>query len=468
MLKKSVTKAMAGAVVLGVLAAGSAWAATTYYVRSDGSDTYDGTSPTWLGGTVGPKLTYESAYGLTVDGDTVDVGPGSFPIAVTTFYFSKKVLTVGAGPALTSIYLPPGYPNPGYGVNFNFISSVDGTAGAPTLLIKNLTLANAWYGLDVRFRRYIMFENMAFTNFGYNIRMQGGSDAIGLTLKNFVETNFASGGYFTKTESGNPPCTNIDLTIDGGHLDRYGAGTWAHIVWRFGGTTTIKGAFQYTRNPLPFWSGNRDGWSVLTYGTFLVDNATFSDNNSAGIYLGKLQAGANVVIKNATFADTTDGYAQSAGLSATIDSGTAVGNIRFVSCVFTGATTTGISIIDDGSISQTAPIELKNVDFKNCANGLLISGSASTNLWYIDPAQSGATINPGGTLVSGGRKTYYGDANLDGVVNRDDYLHVYPYRWITNDATWGMGDFDFDGDVDAADMARLPPLPPPRIVFSIR
>lgn len=50
------------------------------------------------------------------------------------------------------------------------------------------------------------------------------------------------------------------------------------------------------------------------------------------------------------------------------------------------------------------------------------------------------------------RYTYYGDANLDGVVNSTDLSMMVP--GATN-ATWAMGDFNYDGLVNADDFALL-------------
>ena len=46
--------------------------------------------------------------------------------------------------------------------------------------------------------------------------------------------------------------------------------------------------------------------------------------------------------------------------------------------------------------------------------------------------------------------TYYGDANLDGLVNAADYALITP-----GGADWYHGDFNYDGVVDAADLTLI-------------
>ncbi len=47
-----------------------------------------------------------------------------------------------------------------------------------------------------------------------------------------------------------------------------------------------------------------------------------------------------------------------------------------------------------------------------------------------------------------------GDANGDGLINDDD-ASILVANWHSNEATWAMGDFDFDSDVDGDDMVIM-------------
>jgi hypothetical protein len=54
------------------------------------------------------------------------------------------------------------------------------------------------------------------------------------------------------------------------------------------------------------------------------------------------------------------------------------------------------------------------------------------------------------------RKTYFGDANLDGVFNSSDFVHVFQIgKYETGqDATWGDGDWDGDGKFSSSDFVN--------------
>ena len=101
---------VAGALLLaGIIEAG---AGNSYYVNADiGNDNYDGTSPTILSDTVGPKETLICAFNNAVDGDTVYAGAGVYSngVYVTSAglrlraYVKTGVTLVGEGPDTTFI-----------------------------------------------------------------------------------------------------------------------------------------------------------------------------------------------------------------------------------------------------------------------------------------------------------------------------------------------------------------------------
>jgi hypothetical protein len=51
--------------------------------------------------------------------------------------------------------------------------------------------------------------------------------------------------------------------------------------------------------------------------------------------------------------------------------------------------------------------------------------------------------------------TYYGDANLDGTVDGNDYTAIDANNGVTSGATWAMGDFNYDGKVDGSDYSLI-------------
>jgi MYXO-CTERM domain-containing protein len=89
----------------------------------------------------------------------------------------------------------------------------------------------------------------------------------------------------------------------------------------------------------------------------------------------------------------------------------------------------------------------------------MASFSSGTTLAVIDNA-NGASTNQessvdGVTLdgsAAAAKLTWYGDANLDGVVNSTDEGMIAPDgTTITDDDNWAEGDFNYDGVVNADD-----------------
>jgi hypothetical protein len=58
-------------------------AATPIYVSTTGSDTYNGESPTWVSGLIGPKLTIQAGVNIVDVNGTVYVAAGNYPEQVT-------------------------------------------------------------------------------------------------------------------------------------------------------------------------------------------------------------------------------------------------------------------------------------------------------------------------------------------------------------------------------------------------
>ena len=83
--------AIAAEVVLAIGKGGGAFAATTWYVATTGSNsTPDGSSPET------PYLTIEAAYAVATDGDTISVGAGTFT-GTADLTITKAVTISGAG-----------------------------------------------------------------------------------------------------------------------------------------------------------------------------------------------------------------------------------------------------------------------------------------------------------------------------------------------------------------------------------
>ena len=102
-------------------------------------------------------------------------------------------------------------------------------------------------------------------------------------------------------------------------------------------------------------------------------------------------------------------------------------------------------------------------------NGIT-SGSAKANVNHLtavgvidntDPVVGGRTTFEGQAVDASSvlvRYTYWGDANLDGVVNFDDYDVIDYYYWFPLPAAqmgWWTGDLDMDGNVDFDDYDKI-------------
>jgi hypothetical protein len=80
----------------------------------------------------------------------------------------------------------------------------------------------------------------------------------------------------------------------------------------------------------------------------------------------------------------------------------------------------------------------------------LTSSAAADNPGHTTALGYGLT--PQGELIV--KYTYYGDADLNGVVDFDDYSHT-DNGFITHGSDWLHGDFDYNGQVDFDDYSRI-------------
>ncbi len=80
------------------------------------------------------------------------------------------------------------------------------------------------------------------------------------------------------------------------------------------------------------------------------------------------------------------------------------------------------------------------------ASAVLGLGPTDTALW------SGQTVDGTSVLV---RYTYGGDANLDGVINADDYANIDFFSAIAGARGYSNGDFNYDGSINADDYALI-------------
>ena len=82
------------------------------------------------------------------------------------------------------------------------------------------------------------------------------------------------------------------------------------------------------------------------------------------------------------------------------------------------------------------------------------SSAHNTAIGYADSADGLVTL-PANTLEL--KYTFYGDTGLTGSVGFTDFMRMTQHFTQSSGATWGNGDFNYDGAVNAADFALLQP-----------
>ena len=115
-------------------------------------------------------------------------------------------------------------------------------------------------------------------------------------------------------------------------------------------------------------------------------------------------------------------------------------SVRYLSLAaaegFAGGTWSGYG----GLLSSTAAADGRHLT----GVGVIANGTLYTTF-------DGQPVTPTDVLA---RLTYYGDANLDGVVNATDYTRL-DAGYVGGLTGWGNGDFNYDGVVDGSDYALM-------------
>ncbi len=472
--------ALATALALGAPSAQAA----NYYVSTAGNNAYNGLAAAWDGAS-GPKLTIEAAVtaaNTNAGYHTINIGEGTFVMAAAAVP-TRPLLIKGAGVGVTVLDRPANATT--YLFNIANTNIATNSTAVTPMKFADFSIRNDngasdkgelmdWTGNALN---YLQFDNVSIVNYRhlhYGFRphntLNTGNDYF--TWKNFTATNVTTdeaAGYrwlFGRQASSTSRIRQTGWVWDACTIADNKAiwGSFTEARWMAEGWTLMNSTWSRNYGQACSYALNVDSAQETFLGMNIISNCTIEDNGASlntygcGVWAPRMGTGASLVIKDSIIRDTPAPTNQTYGVYLTLPAGKTNGQIRAVNTVFGGPGTYGIFIIDFGA-TQTSPIELKGVAFNDCATGLAILDAtlAPTNsLWYIDPAQSGATIS-GGALVVGGRMTWYGDANLDGKVNLEDTRSVgHPYKNIASGATWRQGDFDFDGDFDADDQAWLP------------
>jgi len=291
------------AFIMVILFSGVVSAASTIYVNgTSGNDTYDGTSPLWVSGTIGPKKTIQNASNAVDTSGTVNVASGTYNEHIT---IAKSLSLIGANPATTIID----------GTN----NGRPLTITAPiNVIIANFTIRNGAtdYGGGIYNNEgTLTVINSILT--GNNVNGNGGAiyDNNGtVTITNSTltgNTALSSGGAIFKDNYGLLNISKSNLT--GNTADTGGA----IAIWYFS-TVTITNS-TLTGNTATF-----NGGAIVTSGTLTITNSTLAGNTALGSGAGIYNGYGTLTITNSTLTGNTCNFSGSAIHSETLDGSSTV------------------------------------------------------------------------------------------------------------------------------------------------
>ena len=255
----SVLVALVLACSLGLVTAVPVAAQATYYVATDGSDTFgDGTetwvdndtSGDWSSGDTGPWLTIQHAIDTVAAGNTISVAAGTYEESIvvnkadlTLESASGRDLTTiqnvgNAGGEQTGFLLMAGATNFTLGGSEGHGFTIEGGTGTAPRLFQ---LNNAPSGVEVSYNAFDTSDTAGTISTGINI---GAAGATGLTVSNNIFVADEDATYQDWPLIGGGTLPILDVTVTGneftgsGTPDKYGAAIALKIV---SGTSTFSG-----------------------------------------------------------------------------------------------------------------------------------------------------------------------------------------------------------------------------------
>jgi autotransporter-associated beta strand protein len=193
----------------------------------------------------------------------------------------------------------------------------------------------------------------------------------------------------------------------------------------------------------------------ITIGTGGSLAVTIGANVPTGVLHGAL------VTPSITFASATSGTLDIANNAldiqnqASTPSASLLAVNAMVRSAYNNGTWTGPGITSTNAAQDPAHLTAVGVILNDNGSGSMLYGSGGS----ISSTFDGATPNDGDVLV---KYTYYGDTNLDGVVDGTDYARIdFAYQNnLTADpgsqlTGWFNGDFNYDGVIDGSDYTLM-------------
>jgi hypothetical protein len=251
-------------------------------------------------------------------------------------------------------------------------------------------------------------------------------DSLSFSFNELVENLQASSLSLLSLDSGQPyPTTAFELTEDG-TIANWSVNSAALPSGRYravlAGGVARDAVGNVMEDPASF-----DFLYVSSGGTLMLESGFNTVNQIVIRDGGRLDIGTDGVALDYTGASpfgTWNGSAYS-GLSGSVASGKNQG-------AGIGSSANAVQGVAGVAIAEASEV-------------LSITGS-QTKVWF------GRTVDATSVLI---KFTYLGDANMDGVINADDYAYIDLYSQIPGSRTYAHGDFNLDGAINADDYAYI-------------
>ncbi len=358
----------------------------------------------------------------------VDVVYGGATMTVALSLLPSVVFDTGAGDDTVTVSYLNGAPVPSGGLTF------DGGTGTNALVINGSTGGD---GATI-VSQQTSFDNTTLTALNIaseTINGDGGNDAVAVTA--------AAAAGQTVTFNGGLGTSSFTLRAvlpNNGAGYTYNAGTAAGDVGTLGinvGPYTLSGDPALTSANLTVNVNAAMTLAAAPAGTGVnarhVTALNVGSNGTLTVAAPATHADRTVVVAG-SLSVTSGGKLDLAGNDLVVASGTAAAVQAQVALGYAAGAWTGKGITSSAAAADATHLT---------ALGVMAAPAATTF--------DGVAVAAGAVLV---KYTYYGDANLDGVVDAGDYLRT-DVGFATALTGWANGDFNYDGVVDGSDYTLI-------------